>query len=283
MIDIVTWNVQAGKGVDGRIDLTRIARVARTWGEPDVLCLQEIACHVPGLGECDQVQELCALFPGYQPAFGAAVDRAGPTPDAPRCRFGNLILSRLSVHEIFHHPLPQPADPAVRHMPRQVSEAVVAAPSGPLRVMTTHFEFHTEIQRLAQAWRVRDLQLEVLANVRQPAKSDRSGLYGAPIRPQSCVICGDFNAVPDDPVYALLADEDEDDELLFVDAWRAGRGDAPHDPTCGIFDTDQWPQGAHCRDFFFVSPDLAPGVQAIDVNIETDASDHQPLRLRLAL
>ncbi len=55
---LLTWNIQWGRGCDGRVDLDRIARVARA-AEPDVICLQEVAVNFPGLagssGE-DQVQ-----------------------------------------------------------------------------------------------------------------------------------------------------------------------------------------------------------------------------------
>ena len=55
----------------------------------------------------------------------------------------------------------------------------------------------------------------------------------------------------------------------------------PNDPTCGMFDRDQWPGGPHCRDFLFVTGDVASCVRAIEVDLETDASDHQPVRLDL--
>lgn len=281
MIDIVTWNIQAGKGVDGAFDLDRIARVARGWGEPDVLCLQEVARFVPEIAPEDQVEILSRLFPGYAAIFGAAVDRAGPAADSPRCQFGNVVLSRLPVHEVFLHPLPQPADPAVKHMPRQATEVVVAAPSGPLRVVTTHFEFHSEAQRRAQANRLVEIQREVLDNAARPPHSAAGGLYGAPIRPPRCVMCGDFNAVAESAVYDDVLGAAGD--RAFLDAWVLTHAGAPHDPTCGIFDGDQWPEGPHCRDFFFVTPDLAPLSLAVDVNVETDASDHQPLRLKLAV
>ena len=58
-------------------------------------------------------------------------------------------------------------------------------------------------------------------------------------------------------------------------------GTRPHDPTCGIYDHDQWPQGAHARDFFFVSDALAGRVKDVVVDTKTNASDHQPVLLVL--
>jgi endonuclease/exonuclease/phosphatase family metal-dependent hydrolase len=50
---------------------------------------------------------------------------------------------------------------------------------------------------------------------------------------------------------------------------------------CGLFDREQWDEGPHCRDYFFVTPDLAARTVDLVVDLETDASDHQPLLLVL--
>ena len=43
MLTIVSWNIQYGKGVDGHIDLSRIAREILIDGSPDLICLQEVS------------------------------------------------------------------------------------------------------------------------------------------------------------------------------------------------------------------------------------------------
>ena len=40
MTTIPSWNIQAGRGVDGRIDLVRIARTARVLADADVIRLR---------------------------------------------------------------------------------------------------------------------------------------------------------------------------------------------------------------------------------------------------
>ena len=40
---LITWNIQWGRGLDGRVDLGRIARTARAMADFDVFCAQEIA------------------------------------------------------------------------------------------------------------------------------------------------------------------------------------------------------------------------------------------------
>lgn len=283
---VVTWNIQWGLGIDGRVDLDRIAQVIGTMGDPDILCLQEVARRMPSIdgAGADQVAELAALFPGHAAVFGPAVERAGPGGNgAPREEFGNLILSRLPILQVFRHPLPQPPDPAVKHMPRQATEAVIAAPWGPLRITTTHLEYHSETQRLGQAAHLRALHAEAAANQRTPGvRPDDGGPYASPPRPASGLICGDLNLVADDIVYRAFTFPFAEETPPLIDAWRHLHPNREHAATCGIFDHAQWPQGPHCRDFFFVTPDLAARVVAIAVDQETDASDHQPVSLTLA-
>ena len=277
MTVVLTWNIQAGLGCDGRTDLGRIAGTIRAC-DPDIICLQEVARNVPDLaGGDDQVERLAALFAGYQAVFGRAIDRAGASH---RMCFGNMILSRLPVLQIFNHPLPQPAAPGVKHMPRQATEIVADTPAGPLRVVTTHFEYHSKIQRIAQAEHLRRLQAEAEANAAAPGADPGRGIYAAVPRPACAVYCGDFNAAPGDAVHALMTAPLPSGAAL-QDAWTAFAKGAPHPPTTGIFDRQQWPQGPHCRDYFFVTADVADRIAEVEVDVETDQSDHQPVTLRL--
>ncbi len=283
MIRIVTWNIQCGRGVDGRVDLSRIARVLRSCGELDVICLQEVARHLPELDggrNSDQVAELQALLPEHEAHFGAALDLAAP--GGGRARFGNLVLARLPVVQCFRHLLPEPADPSHPHMPRQATEVVVETGRGTIRVMTTHLEYHGSSQRLAQVERLREIQKEVAANDRMPPDRSPGGLYGRRPRPMSCVLCGDFNMLPDDDAYRLLTAPLSPHDPPFIDAWRHLHGTVAHAPSCGVRDRRQWPQGPHCRDFFLVTADLAREVRRLCVEQRSDASDHQPLLLELA-
>ena len=275
-ICVLSWNIQFGLGVDGRVDLGRIAATCRALGDADVLCLQEVSV---GFGElapaaaADQVAALAALFPGYEPVFVPAIDR----PGAPsRRRFGNLILSRLPVLDVVAHALPRPAEPAVMTMQRHALEATVAVGDGAVRVVTTHLEFHSLAQRAAQAGRLGDLGAEWRARDAAPSPAGK-GPYAALPPVRGTVLCGDFNFPLDEPSYAALTAT----AAGFVDAWPAVHGAAVHAPTCGVHDRQQWPQGAHARDFFFVSTPLAPHLRALAVDVATGASDHQPLLLTL--
>jgi endonuclease/exonuclease/phosphatase family metal-dependent hydrolase len=263
---ILSWNIQNGRGCDGATDLARVARVAKAMGESDVLCFQEIARRDPAFGGgADQVGQLAALFPGFQAIFG-------PTLVRGEREYGNLILSRLPVLQVFNHLLPHPAAGGIKHMQRQAIEAVLETRAGPMRVVTTHLEYYSDAHRAAQVARLRAIQEEVAQNEAAPGKAAPSP-YDLVPRPASLVLCGDFNIQPDDAEYQQLF------RPPLVDAWRHARPGEPDPLTTGLFDRVQWPKGGHCRDYFAVTPDVALRIAAIDMDAATDASDHQPLRL----
>ena len=266
-IALVTWNIQNGKGVDGVTDLARIARVAAAMGDADVVCLQEIARGDSLFGGgADQVAELSRLFPGFAPVFGPTLVRGAR-------QYGNLILSRLPVLQTFNHLLPHPAEGGIKHMQRAAVEAVVRTAFGPLRVLTTHLEYYSTRHRNAQIARLRELQEEAAANEAAPAKDAPSPYDGVP-RPASLVLCGDFNSVPGDPQYERLF------AAPLVDAWTVARKGEPHAPTFCVHEST-YGNAPDCRDFFAVTPDVAARIESMQVDVATQASDHQPVRLVL--
>lgn len=280
---LITWNIQWGKGCDGIVDLKRIVDTALALAPADILCFQEVAANFPALdggkGE-DQPALLAALLEGYEAVFAAGVDIRAP--GGGRRRFGNLVLSRLPVLQSGAHLLPRPAELGGRSMQRLALEVVVAAPFGPLRVVTTHLEYHSARHRAAQVERLRDIHREVAQRALRPDAADRSeGPYHSVPCPATAVLCGDFNLAPEDPLHARLQDGFDDNTPSFQDAWAILHPGEPHPPTCGIGDAEQWPEGPHCRDFLFVTADLAPRVTRLVVDERTTASDHQPLLLTL--
>ena len=281
MFTLVSWNIQYGKGVDGRIDLGRIAETVHKDELPDVLCLQEISRNYPSTDDgADQVKELEDLFPGYEPFFGAVHDRSGGK-DKTRKQFGNLILTRISPVQVLHHLLPSPADPNVRFMSRQVAELVIPTNTIDLRLMTTHLEFFSKIQQLAQIERIREIHEEASWQFHRPGKDMPDTPFELLKRPEKTIICGDFNFIPDSKPYQKMTASFPDKKMDLIDAWRTHHKGNSHTPTCGIFDLKQWKKGPHCRDYFFISQSLVRNINQVSVNTETDASDHQPIRLVL--
>ena len=276
---IITWNIQVALGVDGKVDIPRIADVIKELGDSDVICLQEITRassldasgnNISSYGLAD---DLAARFPEYKMHYGPAVDREEAEG---RYYFGNMILSKVPVNWVFSHRLPQPADPTTRTMPRQSLEVILTFNGEPLRIMTTHLEYFAVGQRKAQLEYLASYQAECCERHARPSPSG-VGSYVAPPETDRTIMCGDFNMEANLEHYKYFTTGTGE----FIDAWNAVHGNVPHTPTCGIYDIEQWPDGEHCRDFFFLSPSLASFATELRVNTDTQASDHQPLMLTL--
>lgn len=283
MTQILSWNIQNGKGCDGRISLERIAGVIGAMGTPDVICLQEVSRGLEleaGHAAPDQVAELEQLFPGYEIAFGVAFE-ARSRGASERWQYGNAVLSKLPLSMMLSHPLPRPGVENLRHMTRQATEIVVDDDLGPLRIVNSHLEFHSAIHRLAQVERLRDLQREAIEETAMPPLTSTSGPYQQAARPVDAIYCGDFNMAPGSEEYQRLLAPLSSEDQPFADAWMRLYPDREHAPTCGIHDHEQWPEGPHCRDFFFATGRCAAALRSLKVDTNTDASDHQPLLLEL--
>jgi endonuclease/exonuclease/phosphatase family metal-dependent hydrolase len=281
-LKLITWNIQWGRGVDGRVDLDRIVRTARAMADFDVLCVQEVADNFPGLAgndDRDQFAQLAKLLPGYAMAAVFGVDLDGPA--GRRRRFGNAIFSRYSVLSIRRHALPWPADPAKESMPRVAVEATLQAPLGALRVTTTHLEYYSDVQRRAQALRLRQLHDEACQRATHPGPvTAEGGPFDASPQAAHALLCGDFNFPPENPAYADIQHALTGGGPAYRDAWAVTRGHQPHTPTFCVHD-HAYSRSSYCCDFAFVSADLAPRVHSVEVDSMTQASDHQPVLLDL--
>jgi endonuclease/exonuclease/phosphatase family metal-dependent hydrolase len=280
---LLTWNIQWGRGMDGRVDLARIAGQIHALGPFDVVCLQEVACNFPGLpgsrGE-DGMARLAESLPGYTPIHAPATDV--PDGRGGRKLFGNAIFTRLPVGQVFRHLLPWPNDPEVPSMQRVLLEAVLDSDFGPVRVMTTHLEYYSRRQRLAQIDAIRGLHAQACAHARQPrlGKAEAGGAFEVFARPAAALLCGDMN---------FPAEAEERRRLLaaiegapaFHDAWEVLHPGQPHAPTVGIHKVDFVDRPA-CYDFVFVTEDLAPRLRELRIDATTEASDHQPVAIALS-
>jgi endonuclease/exonuclease/phosphatase family metal-dependent hydrolase len=279
---LVTWNIQWGRGADGRVDLDRIVSHAKRFADFDVLCLQEVSAGYPELPGCDgsdQFAELAARLSGFARVDGVATDTPGPS--GTRRGFGEMILSRLPVRQVFRHLLPWPMDPAVPSMQRIALEATLETPLGLLRVTTTHLEYYSAAQRVAQVERLRDLHRDATAHATQMRPSDEGPFEHVP-RGKGAILAGDCNFKPDAAERVRLMAPIDGATPPYRDAWELAHPGEPHAPTVGLYDKQQWPEPPFTWDFVFVSEDLAPRVRVLRVDAESDASDHQPVLLELA-
>ncbi len=275
---LVTWNIQWGKGCDGVVDLQRTVSVATALADADVFCFQEVSVGFPELdGDVDQSAQLAALLPGYRAVFRPAVEITDP---GGRTRqFGNMTLSRLPVLQIASHLLPWPQASTVRSMRRQALEVTIQTSFGPLRIVNTHLEYFSAMQREAQVRRLLDLQEEASTSPISPSH-DYVDPYVSQTVPASGLLCGDFNFDVSDPQHAVLHGSSRTG-LNYRDAWMLHAAGRPHPPTCGLYDRSYFLK-PECRDFVFVTEDLAPRIIRMDVDNVTAASDHQPVLIEIA-
>jgi endonuclease/exonuclease/phosphatase family metal-dependent hydrolase len=278
MIRIITWNIQWGLGIDGRVDLNRLVEEARAIADFDVLCLQEVSdnfAELKGNSGKNQFAEMAALLPGYTAIEGVALDIPGRT--GGRGRFGNMILSRLPVMQVLRYTLPWEAA-ATRNMPRLLLEAVVETSSGPLRVMTTHLEYSSDMLRQAQVRGIREAHRTAYERT-VTLRENGPGTYTLFPTSPSAVLTGDFNMRPDDPVKRQISDSFDNGAPALLDAWQAVHEPQLHPPSFCLFEQSNGPP--HCCDFIFVTEDLAPRIRRIAYDQKTQASDHQPVLIEL--
>lgn len=280
---LVTWNIQWGRGVDGRVDLDRIIDHARRFADFDVLCLQEVSdgfADLAGNDDTDQFAGFASRLPGFVPIAGIATDLPGEA--GKRRRFGNMILSRYPVLQTFSHLLPWPPQAGVKSMQRVALEATLDTPLGALRVTTTHLEYYSPQQRRAQVERLRLLHHEAwMQSQNDPVGSASDGPFHVPKRGGPAILTGDFNFLPDSSDKALLTANIDGETPAYQDAWELLHPAAERPPTVGLYDKVQWPQEPFTFDFIFVSSDLAPRVTAVRADPHSDASDHQPMMIEL--
>jgi endonuclease/exonuclease/phosphatase family metal-dependent hydrolase len=279
---LVSWNIQWARGCDGQVSTQRIADTIRARGDADLICLQEVAVgylDLPGMHGEDQVAQFAALFPTHAAVFAPASeqwDRQGR-----RTCFGNLLLSRLPVRAAWRRLLPCPADGSVPGMQRSLAEVTVDSPGGPLRVLCTHLEYYSLRQRQAQIEALRALSAEVSDHRRHPAPvKDSNPAFQPPPRPVAALLCGDFNCTADSAEFQRLLATAADADAHWVDIWSHLHPDTPHPHTVGLHGAD-WPDHPYCCDFALATPALLPRVRSVEVDAQTDASDHQPLWVTL--
>ena len=182
----MTYNIHHGEGVDGRLDIERIAALIRD-ERADLVALQEVDKGVERTNRRDLPAELASLT-GMTCLFRNNYAFQGG-------EYGNAILTRFAVKR-WTNTLLRMLRPGEQ---RGVLQAVVDAGGRDLLFMATHIDYRPDdAERLANVEQFREVLAEY-GNI--PA------LFG-----------GDFNDTPGSRTYAAMA-------AMFDDAWvKAGDG-----------------------------------------------------------
>lgn len=279
---LLSWNIQWGRGMDGRVDLSRLLRTIHQLGDFDVICLQEVAVNFSGLPDSkgeDQMAELSAGLPGYTPIYGVATDV--PASRGGRSLFGNAIFTRFPIGQVWRHLLPWQAELVTPSMQRVLVEAVITTDIGALRVMTTHLEYYSQHQREIQIDAIRRLHREAWAmSQRKFLTEERGGTFEVFPRPAEALLCGDLNFSATAPERAQILAPFGDGTPSFHDAWSVVHPDTPHTPTVGIYPVN-FVDRPECFDFIFITDGLVDHLKVYGIDAETEVSDHQPVWIEL--
>lgn len=281
---LVTYNIQYGKGKDGRFDLPRIAGEVRG---ADLIALQEVERFWRRSGLADQAAELAALLPEYHWVYGPGLDMDASLREANghvvsrRRQFGNMILSRQPILASRNFLLPKFGTVVQYSLQRAALEAVVDTAAGPVRFYSVH------LTHLADA--TRSAQVDALLDVHRRAPAEGGAWCGthpdpawtqdgpAPPMPRAAVLMGDFNFDPSSPLYDRIVSpwSPEYGRMNgidgFVDAWVATGHGEREGVTC---------HGVHAGqriDFCFVSTVLASRLGRCEIDDRAQGSDHQPV------
>ena len=182
-IRVMTFNIHHGEGVDGKIDLNRIAEVILSQ-KADIVALQEVDRTVERTARRDLIAELAALT-GMNYGFGKNIDYQGGD-------YGNAILSRFPIinqqNHLFRMVLPGEQ--------RGLLQVVLQVEGKQLVLLNTHLDHRRDDgDRLSNIDEIEQIL----------------GKYkGLPV-----ILCGDFNDTPDSPTLRKV-------EKIFVDSWRHG-------------------------------------------------------------
>lgn len=288
-MELASYNIQYGKGKDGRFDIDRI--VAELGG-PDLIALQEVETYTQRSGMVHQAEEIAARLPDFHWVYGPGIDLdASGMVDGKlmnrRRQFGNMVLSRWPILSMINHTLPKIALRNTFHLQRTLVECVIDAPAGPFRFCSVHLDHVSTDTRRDQVDYMCDLLLRghergasAGGMVKDPDWNDRP----MPPQPMTAIIMGDMNFEPNGPEYTrVVGDLSQMHGRTtrahgLADAWTL----AGHDE--GEGDTiPREGRGPRRIDHCFVTTDLADRVQSMEIGEDAQGSDHQPIFVTLDL
>ncbi len=184
---VMTYNIHHGEGLDGKVDLLRIAELIRD-EKADIVALQEVDRGVARTAKRDLPAELAALT-GMTAVFANNYHFQGG-------EYGNAILSRFPVRRWTntHYRMLIPNEQ------RGILQAILDVGGREVVFMNTHIDYRRDDK---ERWANLD-EIEGLA----------AQYAGTPV-----LLCGDFNSVPTSRIIQRLTN-------TFDDTWaKVGEGE----------------------------------------------------------
>ncbi|GLS37247.1 endonuclease/exonuclease/phosphatase [Mesorhizobium tianshanense] len=289
-MQLVTYNIHYGIGLDGRYDVGRIANAVRG---ADVIALQEVSRNNPNNGGRDMVAELGEALPEYFAVYGSNFEaNIGSRLENGRAitttfQLGNMVLSKTPVHLSRNLLLPRSRSLEVMNFQRGALEALIETPLGFIRFYCTHLDHRSPVERLSQIRFLRRRLLNYAIEGGALSGVAEVGLPDLPY-PETFVVMGDFNMLVGSPEYVELAGSPDHEFGMPVTADLAV--DAAARLAATGADLVTWvdpkrPDDAsrHKRiDYVFTSASLAKSLKRLGVDRQAVGSDHLPVWVEMA-
>lgn len=292
-MQLVSYNIQYGIGMDGAFDLERIATSIQG---ADVIALQEVTRGFHKNGHTDMVARFADLFPDYFLAYGAPCDvllglatENGRRVET-RFQFGNMILSRFPILATRHLLLPRSRTYERLNLQRGALEAVIDAPGGAFRAYSVHLDHVSPDERLEQIRYLKDRVMNFTAEGGAMTGTGDFGFADPPL-PEDFAMMGDFNMVPESPEYMAMTGRSD---AYYGRALRANQA-ADVLSRAGRLTPDSYswakppldmregeaPQRMHL-DYCFMNAGMARRVTDAFVDLDAQGSDHFPVWVEVA-
>ena len=255
-----------------------------------MIALQEVVRNVEALPDKDQPARLGELLAQHHWVYGPNVDldANSRTPDGSvehrRLQFGNMVLSRWPILSCRNLLLPRVRVIDAHGPQHGALEAIIDAPSGPLRCYSVHLDSVNSRLRRTTIEYLLPLLFGVPSNGASVTGIEWMGIGESPA-PTEFVVMGDFNLTPTSTEYPLIVGEADyyyghtlaGDRL--VDTWTAAGNSLDEGITW--YDGSRGFEVGLRLDYGFVTPGLASRVESAWIDVDAVGSDHQPTWFKL--
>lgn len=190
---VMAYNIHHGEGVDGILDLERIANLIEE-SDADIVGLQEVDNHWSERSDFQDQSRKLAERLGMFYTYAPNLDREPLNEGDPRRQYGTAILSKYPILHSENHFLTKIGNTEQRG----VLEATINVKGNHLHVYNTH---------LALTSAEREIQIKEIVEIASASKGPK-------------VFTGDFNATPESiemkPMYANYQDAFSDGHDAFT-------------------------------------------------------------------
>jgi endonuclease/exonuclease/phosphatase family metal-dependent hydrolase len=207
---VLSYNIHHGEGIDGKLDLKRIADVILS-ETPDLVAVQEVDKQTNRTDQVDQPKVLGELT-GMHVRFEKNIDFGGG-------EYGNAILSRFPIRSHKNVHLPNIDNGEQRGV--LIADIEVPGLAAPVRFLSTHLDYRRpDEERIKSARRINELMQQEFPR----ALAILAGDLNATPESEPLKILKQQWSLPDDKIYPTIPVEKPTRQIDYVlfrpaDSW----------------------------------------------------------------